>query len=117
MHADAVGLELAFSKKVRLVFAEVIEPQLVRRSIKMPGELCHSVKVYSSCILAVVAGLESSSIILGKRVMRNSSDPHNAATVSQLLEQRPRTASAAASCFVHVGHNTSITVLNRNNLV
>ena len=38
VNADAVRFELALSKKVRLVGTDVIEPKLVWRAVKMPGD-------------------------------------------------------------------------------
>lgn len=48
VYAYAVGFEIAFSKKMGLVFADVIESKLVRRTMKMPGELRDGVEYSGS---------------------------------------------------------------------
>ena len=80
VNADAVRFELALSKKVRLVGTDVIEPKLVWRAVKMPGELRHGVKVDSSCILTVISTLEFVEHHLRMRVMGTSCDPQNTAS-------------------------------------
>ena len=58
MHADAVWFELARSKSMRLVVADMIQRKLIGRAVKILGEIGHSMQVCSWRILGVIPTLE-----------------------------------------------------------
>src|SRR3984885_4067502 len=55
---DGVGLKLSFAEQIRLVLADVIRPELIRRAVEVARILVDSPEISSRCAGGVVSTLE-----------------------------------------------------------